>query len=109
MAKNLRLTDVVTIANGGTTSTSITMEASRVPVAILLPAAFTGTSLNFQASVDGSNFFSIYDEGTLYAPAVAASRYVGLKRVPMDGVRYLKVISTSAEAASRSITVISGE
>lgn len=109
MAKNLRLTDTVTINNGATTSTSIAMEANRVPVAILMPAAFTGTSLNFQASVDNNNFFTIYDEGTLYAPAVGTSRYIGLKRVPMDGVKHFRIVSTSTEAASRSITVISGE
>lgn len=109
MARNLRLTDTVSIASSGTVSTTATMESNRIPLAVLLPAAFTGTSLNFQASADGSNFFTVYDDGTLYAPAVSTSRWVTLKRSAMDSVKYIKIVSTSTETAARTITLVSGE
>lgn len=109
MAKNLRLTDTVTIASSGTVSTSITMEANRIPLAIVLPAALTGTSMNFQGSTDGSNFYAIYENGTLYAPTVGTSRIVTLNRAAMDSVKYIKLVSTSTETAARTIGVISGE
>lgn len=109
MAKNLRFTDTVTIANSGTVSTAITMENNRVPLAILMPSAFTGTSVKFQASTDGTNFFTVYNAAADYEPTVAASKYVTLNKTIMDSVKYLKVVSTSTELASRAITVVSGE
>lgn len=108
MAKNLNLTDV-TISSSGTVSTAIQLQSNRVPVAIQLPAAFTGTSVTFQASFDDATYFPVYDEATLYTVNVGTSRHIGLKRVPMDGVRFFKVVSTSSEASGRTIGVISGE
>lgn len=109
MAKNLRLTDTVTIANAGTVSTTVTFENNRVPLAILIPAAFTGTSVKFQASTDGSNFFTVYNAGADYEATVTTSKYVTLNKAIMDSVKHMKIVSTSAEAATRAITVISGE
>jgi hypothetical protein len=110
LAKNLNLTNV-TIASSGTVSTAIQLQANRVPVAITIPAAFSGTSVTFQASFDDATYFPVYDEGTLYTVNVGTSRHIGLKRVPIDGIRYVKVISTAGggETASRTIGVISGE
>ena len=109
MAKNLRLTDTVTIASSGTVSTTATMENNRIPLAIVLPAALSGTSFNFQGSADGANFYAIYENGTLYAPTVGTSRIVTLNRAAMDSVKYIKLVSTTTETAARTITIISGE
>lgn len=109
MAKQLRLTDTVTIASSGTTSTALTLQGNRVPLALITPASLTGTSFTFQGSNDDATYTQIYNEGTAYSVTVAASRFVALARQPFEGVRYLKVISNSSEAASRSIVVINGE
>ena len=109
MAKNLMLTSIVTIANGGTTSTSITMERNRVPVALLTPSGLTGTSMTFQASVDGTNFYDLYNGSSAYSLTVGASRYVALNPDVFQGVFYVRVISGSAEAAARTLYIISGE
>lgn len=108
MAKNLNLTNV-TIASSGTISTAIQLQSNRVPVAITIPAAFSGTSVTFQASFDDATYFPVYDEGTQYTVGVGTSRHIGLKRIAMDGVRYFKLVSTSSETAARTIGVISGE
>ena len=112
MAKNLRYgtNEFVTIASSGTTATTWTMEGNRVPVAIILPSAFSGTQLSFQASVDaGATFSNVYDEATQYTVNVGASRYISLKRQPFEGVRYLRITSASTETAARSILTVSGE
>ncbi len=109
MAKNLRLTDTVTIANGATVSSTLTMEGSRIPLAILTPAALTGTTLTFKQSSDNATFYPIYYESTSYSVTVSTSRHVALDRRAMEGVKYFQVVSGSAEGASRSIGVISGE
>ena len=109
MAKNLALTDTVTIANAGTTSTSISMSRGRVPLAVLTPAALTGTTFTFEASVDGTNFYDLYNGGTEYSVTVAASRYIALNPDVFQGVQYERLVSGSSEGASRTIYVISGE
>ena len=109
MAKNLSLTGTVTIASSGTISTSITIEGGRTVLALRTPATLTGTEFKFQASTDGDNFFALYNGSTEYAVTVAASRYVSLNTEVMAGVRFLKVVSGSSEAASRIISVVSGE
>jgi hypothetical protein len=111
MAKNLRLTDTVVIAISGTVSASLTLDNSRIPLAIVTPSALTGTSFNFNGSIDGTSFYPIYNESTLYAVTVgtSAGRHIALSRAAFEGVRYLQVVSTSAEAAARTIKVVSGE
>ena len=109
MAKNLSLTGTVTIASSGTVSTAITIEGGRTVLALRTPATLTGTEFKFQSSTDGDNFFALYNGSTEYAVTVAASRYVSLNTEVMAGVRFLKVVSGSSEAAARTIGVISGE
>ena len=49
MAKNTKAT-TVTIANGGTATPTITMDPSKIPLALEMPAAFTGTAITFTAT-----------------------------------------------------------
>ena len=110
MAKNVTLTDTVTIASSGTTSTSLTMQGGRVPIAIVTPSALTGTTFKFQASADqGTNFYALYNEGTEYSVTVSTSRYIALNPNVFEGVKVVRIVSGSSEAAARTIGVISGE
>lgn len=86
------------------------MERNRVPIAIVVPAAFTGTTIKFQASIDqGTTFFALYNEATEYSVTVSTSRYVALNPNVFEGVACVRLVSGSSEAASRTISVISGE
>jgi hypothetical protein len=109
LAKNLRLTDTVTIASSGTTSTTLTLQGNRIPLAIIIPAAFTGTAVSLQASADDVTYSNVYDGSTQYSIGVSTSRYVALDRTVLDSVKYVRFVSTGTETASRSITVINGE
>jgi hypothetical protein len=109
LAKNLTLTDTVTIASSGTTSTALTLQGGRVPIAIVTPSALTGTAFTFQASTDGTNFFNLYNEATQYSVAVNISRYIALNPDVFQAIRYIRIVSGSSEAALRTISVISGE
>lgn len=110
MAKNLAVQEV-TVASGGTTSTSITVDRSRIPIAIQTPSALTSTAMTFQASFDGNTFAPIHDEGSgsAYSITVAASRFITLKRSAMEGAKFFRVVCGSAEGAARSIQVVVGE
>ena len=109
MAKSLRLTDTVSIASSGTVSTAIQLQGNRVPVAIVTPAALTGTTIKFQASVDDATYVALYNGSTEYSVDVATSRYVAINTDVFEGVRYIKLVSGSSETASRTITIINGE
>jgi len=109
LAKNYRLTDTVVIASSGTVSTTLTLEGNRILLGLITPAALTGTAFTFKGSIDGTNFYNLYNEGTSYSVNVSTDRFVALDRETMDGVRYVQVVSGSAEGASRTIKCISGE
>lgn len=108
MAKNLKLTDTVTIASSGTTSTSLQLQGT-IPLAIQTPAALTGTSFTFQSSNDGSAWYDLYNGSTLYSVTVGINRYIALNPDVFEAVRYVRIVSGSTEAASRTIVLISGE
>ncbi len=111
MAKNTKAT-TVTIANGGTTTPTITMDPSRIPLAIEIPAAFTGTAITFKAcALNGGTPAPLYFEGTLYSVAAAASRFIALNRAAFEGVKYLQLVSNAGggESAARDIQLLTGE
>lgn len=112
MAKNIKAT-IATIANGGTTTPTITLDPNKIPLALEMPSAFTGTTITFLAtSSSGGTPVPLYFESTLYSVTVAASRHVALNRVAFEGVKYLQLVSNAGgggETAARDIVLISGE
>jgi hypothetical protein len=112
LAKNISYA-AVSIANGATTSSAITLDANRIPLSIRTPAVMTGTALTFEASTDadGTAYYPLYDESTLYSITIStsAARVYAFKRSVMDGVKQIKVVSNGTEAAARSLVLVSGE
>lgn len=103
---SLEKVHTVTIANGQTVSSELRTGYRTSVVAIITPAALTGTAVTFQGSVDGSTFVPVYNEGTQYSVNVGTSRYVALNNALLGGVQSIKVVSGSAEAAERTIQVV---
>lgn len=98
-------TNAVTIANGGTTSTSLDLSA-RGLVGFITPAALTGTAFTFTGSVDNSTFVALYNsDNTAYSITVGTSRFYCLNPADFLGMRYVKIVSNGSEAAERTITV----
>jgi len=106
LAKNLKLTDKVTIASG-TTSTAFTLQGT-IPLAIVTPAGLASTSITFQCSLDGSSFYDLYNGSSAYSLTVAASRYIALNPDVFEGVRYVRIVAGSSET-SKDIYIVSGE
>ena len=96
-----------TIAISTTTSAAIQMQGLSL-VGIQLPAAFTGTALTFQVSVDGVTYQPLYTStsGTALSYTVAAGHYVAINPQDFYGANYIKIISGSSEAAARTLSVI---
>lgn len=108
MAQNRDAT--ATIANAASLSGAICLGAG-VPLAVQMPAAFTGTELTFQGSIDNATFQNIYDGAVELSVTVAASLMVGLPASVLAGWTYLKLRSgtagsPTAEGGARTLKVI---
>lgn len=99
----------VTILSGEQVSTSFKTNDFDVP-ALIMPAAFTGTTVTFQGAVANSDTFKdIYDTaGNLVSVTVAANRCISLASVlnSLMGFGFIKIKSGSAEGADRTIVVV---
>ncbi len=96
----------VTIASSGTESTALDLQGMGL-VGMLIPSAFTGASVTFKASIDGTNFYDIYNsDNTQFSITVGTSRWYNLDIRDFLGARYVKIVSASSEGAERTITCI---
>lgn len=96
----------VTIANGATTSGAANLDGLAV-MGFIIPAAFTGTTITFLGSDDGTNFFTLVNaSGTTLSVTVVTSSYMLMSATDLMGIRYLKLVSGASEAAARSVGII---
>lgn len=96
----------VTIASGATESTAAYLGGTRC-VAIVTPSSITGTSLTLKGSFDGVNYFDLYNSsGTKLTITASSSQWIALVPADLAGAAFLKVVSGSAEAAERTITLV---
>lgn len=95
----------VTIANAATTSGAIQLD-ERVVCGIEFPAAFTGATVGFEVSADGTNYFDLYDDAGS-AISVTATVSTVSRLIPADFAmaKYLKVKSASSEGAERTVKI----
>lgn len=103
-------TTTVTIANGASLSGAVDLGGRKL-VAIIMPDAWTAAGLTFQGSVDGTNFFNVYDGATERALTVSASYYSAFNIADWVGFRWIKVRSGTAgsavnQAAERVLTLV---
>lgn len=112
-AVNQTVASTATIAVSASLSGIVDLNG-QILTAIVIPAATEGTSMTFQQSADGTNFYDVYkDDGTEYSITVAASRYIVVDQSKFAGVRWLKVRTgtsgspTTQSGADAAITLIS--
>ena len=98
-------TSTLTIANAQTTSGAMTA-GSYAMFGLVIPSAFTGTSISFTVSADNSTFQTLYDSnGNEVTLAVAASRSFDLPSA-LASWPYWKVVSNASEGGARSLVVV---
>jgi hypothetical protein len=82
-----------TIPNGTALSGAVKLGGATL-LGIEMPAAWTAADLTFQHSVDGTNFFDMYDAAGVEIKITAiVSHYAILSVLAWQGVIYLKVRS----------------
>lgn len=96
----------VTILSGATLSNAIDLGEMAL-CGIQMPPAFTGTTLTFTASDSlGGTYNAVTTTSASYSITVAASKYVSIPPSDLAGVRFVKVVSGSAEGADRDIILM---
>lgn len=94
-----------TILSGATVSDAVLLNQGTV-LGVQTPAALTGTEFTFQGSIDGTNYFALYDgSGLLVSIYVGASRSIPVDPDMFRHLRSIKVVSGTAEGADRVITL----
>jgi len=97
---------IINIASSATTSGALDLDGLCF-VAFIMPAAFTGTSVTFQASDDNVTYYAVNNTANVAVTIpVTASKYYLLNPSDFAGVRYLKFVSGSTEGGSRNINCI---
>jgi hypothetical protein len=97
---------VAVIAQSGTASAAVDLMGTTL-AGLFTPAALTGTAMTFSTSPTADGTYTVIEAGagSSYSVTVSASKFIAVDTAKFLGVRFLKVISGSAEAASRSITL----
>lgn len=105
--QNTREFAELTIANGGTTSTSYELGGTHL-IGILIPSAFTGTKIFVEGSLDGTNFYQLYgsSSGTAKEIKVAVNRFIEVESNYKNPFNFIRLVSNSAEEGERKIKII---
>ncbi len=95
-----------TILSGQTTSAAIDVYGTTLKT-IYMPAAFTGTKLNFKVSEDNVTFYDYANiNNNLVEVTITAGRAYGLAAIDFASIQFLKLVSDASEAADRTIKLV---
>lgn len=96
----------LTIGNGATVSDALDLTGLAV-VALVFPASMTGTTMTFQGSVDGTNYLALYNTaGSALSITVQSSSIVLFSAYDLVGMKFIKLVSGSAETGSKNIGIV---
>lgn len=99
------VTTPVAIPSGQPTGGPV-MTNGMSPVGILLPAAFTSTTLTFAVSPTlTGTYVPLFNSSGSLSYTVAQGHYVSINPVDFYGVQFFKIIFGSNEAAARTVTI----
>lgn len=70
-----------------------------------MPAAFTGTTVDVQISIDGTNFTTAVEEGAETNPITIAVNGTYALPIKTFSGKYFRLVSNGTEAAARSIAI----
>lgn len=106
--KDKRYVVVTSIASGQTVGDSEDVSGCTL-TAIEIPVALTGASITFTASqTEGGTYYTVRKEdGTAYTiSGTTNAGYFKVDPLQFTGIRFLKVVSASAEGSTRTINLI---
>ena len=108
VGKPIQRAQLVTSAviTSGTTSAALAIEGY-AGGGFVLPSGFSGTTMTFTVSTDGSTFVALNDDDGAISKTVAASKGYTLP-VELFGFPWMKFVSGSSETAKTISVALSG-
>ena len=113
VAKTEPMTDcIATILNGESMSSTIDLRNVGVPVALVMPAAWTAAVITAQVAITGASFVDLRDRfGVEWSATVAVDRGVILDPIDFLAWRYIRLRSGTAavpvaQGGERSLRVV---
>lgn len=96
-----------TILNTATESAAIDISGTTL-VGFIIPAAFQGTTINFQVSIDGTTFFTLddYQGNVVTITGIAAGNAINWQRGDLSPWQHLKLVAGSAQTSDIEIQCI---
>ena len=91
-----------TIAASSTTSGALACSGFTF-CGVQIPAAFTGTTVTFLVSSDGTTFQPLYNAAGQVSYTVAAGHYIAIDPKDFYGAAYVKIVSNATEASNRAL------
>ena len=86
--------------SGSTSSAAVDLGGASI-IAIVPDADWTGTILTFQASVDDTNYYDVYDEeGAKVSYTVATVLYTAIPPATAIAMDQVKIVSDQSETAT---------
>jgi hypothetical protein len=101
----------VTISTGSSLSPGVDLDGLTL-VAIVMPSTWDGTTITFQVSPNGTDWYNLHDAaGSEVALTVGPSRYIQLDWQRFLGIRYLRIRSGTAatpvnQTATRTLHLV---
>jgi hypothetical protein len=97
----------LTIAAGTQTSNSSRTGFKSTPVAVIFPAAMTGTGITFEMTDDGTNWYPVVGrDGNVVTITKVNSSFPALNKEDFMGIQEIQVKSSGNEGADRIIKII---
>lgn len=97
----------LTITSGTQTSNSSRTGFKATPVAVIFPAAMTGTGITFEVTDDGTNWYPLHNSsGTLITITKVNGVYHTLNTLDFAGVQEVRIKSSGNEDADRVFKLI---
>lgn len=100
-----------TIAASGTTSGAVDLEGLQL-LGFIMPASLTGTTMTLTMSTEiAGTYVTVQDgDGADLSFAITASKYIPVPNLSLTrGLKFVKVVSGSSEAAAREIVLVCGD
>lgn len=77
------------------------------PCGLQMPATFVGTAITFQVAITPTGTYqAFHKDGSAYSITVANSLHIWLDPAVFYGIKYMKLVSGSAEANATAIEVV---
>ncbi len=101
--------EILTVPNNSQLSNPISLSGTFV-AGFITPASLTSNKLSFQASIDGTNFFDLYDgvgAGALKEIGIGTNRAISLRdNLHNMDFPFVRIKTSSAEGAERKFQLV---